>query len=460
MFIKKRHPFFRLEEGTGAADDANATGLTDTTNLGADEIEKLNAEAKEKEGTEDTGKEAAGAVDEFGQPIVKEKPAGDGASKPKNLDSLGKSLDDMDKEYEKKNPKALTEEQKKEKEEADKVAAEAAKKKPAGATTPTPGAKPDGGTDDAEGAEFEFKAPEIKADDDTEVIESSWINAADQLGLGKIETDDFEVFKKTFDDKLAAERKAGREEAQGLNMLEEFPAELQAEAKEALTLLKAGKSLTTLIEPLKPYQEVLAMNNEDRVRAMYKGQGHKDEWIDAEVTRQTEAGTIDHLGEQIGTNVTNFIAKKKAEILQQAEQSVQQVQAAIKVERDKEDTALIGELRKRSTWMGGKVSDKAMTALETKVKNGEYRRRLKSDPSMFAEAILYHEFGKQAEESLRKTEFEKGRGTFRNKLHNTAKGVGGEGGRKTAGTEVPKGFDGWDAIMKAEEQGATVDRAN
>lgn len=458
MFTKKRHPFFRNEEAAGASAAGEGTGLSDTTNLGADEIEKINAETKEKEVAGEPRKEAKPLTDEFGQPIVAEKKGDD--AKPKNLDALSGSLEDMEKEYEKKNPKALTEEQKKEKEESEKAAAEAAKKKQQGSTTTESQKKQGGGDGNESDAEFEFKSPEIKNEENEEVIESTWQNTAEQLGLGKIQNDDFDEFKATFEARLAAERKAGREEAQSINILEEFPAESQAEAKEAITLLKAGKSLTSLVEPLKPYQEVLAMSNEDRVRAMYKGQGHKDEWIDAEVERQREAGTIDHLGEQIATNVTNFIEKKKAEIVAQAERSVEQIKATIQAEREKEDTALIGELRKRSTWMGGKVSDKAMSALEAKVKSGEYRRRLKSDPSMFAEAILYHEFGKQAESELRRTEFEKGRGTFREKLHNTKSGVGAEGGRKTAGTEVPKGFDGWDAIMKAEEEGASVDRAN
>jgi hypothetical protein len=444
MFLKRK-PFRRLDEPAGA-------GASDTITLTAEQIEQANADALKAEEAGTPGKtDNPATTDEFGQPIVKDKSTTD--PKPASLDGLGKSLDEMDAEHKKNNP--VTDEEKAAKETADKLAAEEAKKK-------APAAAVDKKAVVADDSEFEISVPAAVVDPNAPADEeqSSWFLIAKETGLGDLKADDFDNFKTTLSEKLAAERKAGKEEAANINMLEEFPAEVQSEAKEAIALLRSGKSLSALVEPLRPYQEVLAMNNEDRVRAMYSGQGHKEEWINQEIERQKEAGMIDHMGEQIGTNVTNMMDAKKNEIVSQAEKSVAQTKATIIAEREKEDASIIEELRRRSTYMGGKLTDKAKEHLEAKWKNGEYRRRLKSDSAFLVDAMLQSEFGPQAIEAVRKTEFEKGRGIAREKLHNTKGGVGAESGRHTPGTEVAKGFDGWAEIFNSEEQGLKPERIN
>jgi hypothetical protein len=219
----------------------------------------------------------------------------------------------------------------------------------------------------------------------------------------------------------------------------------------------AKNTVENYLEPLKPYQEVLSMTSEEKVRAAHEGAGWDKETSDKEVERLQAEGLLDHEGKKIDANIKLMMQQEKKKIDARSAEAYKAIQDRIKVEKENEDKAVVTELGKFKTYKGGKVSQENIQHVINKWNSGAYRKLFKSDATVVAKMIMELEYGAYADEQMRNTKFEEGRGIARKELHNVKSSGDSQGGHHTAGNEKAKGFDQWDALAKASKSGDKVE---
>ncbi len=288
-----------------------------------------------------------------------------------NLDALPDSLEELE-------ARVATPEKTEEEKKAETEKAESEKKAAAPIEEGKKATEEKAKTDDQDDSLYNFEegkeGEEGKPAPVPEEVESNWVNAAEYFELGKIEKDDPEEFRTALQNKIKSERETAASGALVENIIKEFPVETAPEVEHLLTILKSGKTITEFLEPLQPFMEVMAMDNEELVRAAYEGAKKPKEWIDTELSRLKEEGLLDHEGERIRGNIQVTINNKEAELFNQAKQRTEQIKQEIQQKKEKEDAAVETEISKLTSFMGGKINDKQRQDLREMWK-GDFRKR-------------------------------------------------------------------------------------
>lgn len=323
--------------------------------------------------------------------------------------------------------------------EMNKKSAEADKGEPvAKEGEPTPAA--DEGKDD-EKTGFEFEPPKPEAAAPAVEEESNWITLAKETGLGELKTDSFEEYNKLYQDKLKAEREAGKAEA----AKQEATELLSKHGPLAVDLFKylsvEGNTLETYLDPLKQYNEIIAMGDEDIVRLEFESRRYEKEVIDQKIETLKQEGKLKDTAYDFRKVVEGLRDKKQASVLAEGAAKFDQAKQTLSDQRKQEDSQVREALSRLKQFYGGNVTQEMRDELYKKWESGEFRRRMASDPDAVVRFMMSEEYGEKAVKTIRKMAEQGGRQGFRNKeVHNIQLPGGGSKGAKPV-----EHVDEWDA---------------
>lgn len=324
-------------------------------------------------------------------------------------------------------------------------------------------AKDDKGEDKKPDEEVKETEPELKIDEkdltelkgDEKLVpeeESTWVGTAKELGLD-VKEDSFEAFKTTFQEKLKAEREAGKAEAQDIKLDAFTP-----EARRVIEFLNADpkNAIDNFIEPLKVYDNVLAMNDEAIIREDLRLKNWDADKIDEKIESLKQDEKLDVEAYELRKTVENLREQAKQDIVQDAIARKQQNEQLIKETLQKEIKSVSDELDKTTTFMGFKIPESAKQHIKKQWESGEIRKAFQSNPKDVVEFMLNKYLGKLASAELKKNEFQKGRDSIQSKLHNV-KETGTQGSGRNDKKPIEKGGSSFDAWDKITEEKVTVE---
>lgn len=232
--------------------------------------------------------------------------------------------------------------------------------------------------------------------------DGTWLATAKFTGL-EIQEDTPEAFKAAIESKIETVKK----EAEAINRETVFST-LDPKVATALKLIEAGYPQETALNPTKPFDELLAMDDTSIIRAALELQKWDADKIDLELETLSEkperlkheAWKIRQEASQLKENTIN----QQAEILKQYEEN----KSKVAVQQQEQDRANFRKaLDSKSEFMGGQLTTEAKSVIDKKYAQGEYNSILK-DPQSMVDFIYWKEFGNKIFESEKKKAYNEG----------------------------------------------------
>lgn len=307
--------------------------------------------------------------------------------------------------------------------------------------------------ENTEDSEFEHEPPQDE-NDFKEEKESTWKDVASELGITTEGNEvSFEDFKKSFETKLEEARKEGAAKATEIN-LEKY----NSDARKLIEFLEAGGTVDEFVEPLTAFKEILALDDESLVKKHYELSKWDSEKVEAEIESLKDSGSLEQKAYALRKNVENVMELEKQKIYDAKVDQAKQRKASISETQKKFDNSVKEILNKTEKFMGGKMNEKTLAPILKKLENGEYRRRLESDPTLYAKAILSLELGENVVKSLSKQRFEQGRESVQEVIHNTKKDEKKGAGRTEQSKAKETGdFSAWESIKDDKLTGIEIE---
>lgn len=260
-----------------------------------------------------------------------------------------------------------------------------------------------------------------ETDVEDEEMESSFINLAEDLGIGKIEKDDYETFKTTYQssiEKIKAEAKAeGKKEGQQINLEKYGP-----EAKYFIEALESGMTYEQFINPAKEANDLIALSDEELAKQQFKADGYPDEKAEKKVAQLIEDDELEIFAWKIRKSLYSYIDNKRSEIinnLKNAKESATNEKLAL---NKQENEAIVSKIKTIKDYQGRPIKKEAINKLVEKWESGFYKKEFAKNPDFVVQAILGLEFAKKAikesADDAAKKAAEKEKEKIRKKMHN------------------------------------------
>lgn len=238
---------------------------------------------------------------------------------------------------------------------------------------------------------------------------TSFVEMGKQLGL-ETKEDTYEALKSAFDAKLKSVEDAvvakQKEEAFRIEQRKHSP-----QAQELLELLNNGGSVDDYINPVKPFQELKALGDEELVRKNLTLQGMSEEDIDAEIAHLVSRDRVKTTADTLRNGLDAHIQKTQKGIIEKQKQLYTKAVA-------KENSEIKEALSKTNDLHGILIPADVKNNLVSEQKINEYRERFRKDPATMARAIYLLELGDQAVEITKTRAYEEGMTKNVQKLHN------------------------------------------
>lgn len=290
-----------------------------------------------------------------------------------------------------------------------------------------------------------LKVMDVPTDEGNE--ESNWKTVGKELGF-EVPEDTFEAFKKA-----EAEFWASKQTQDDASRLD---AEIESlddpEAKELLSFVKNGGKLRDFINPMKEYDELLALGDEALVRQYLTLNKWDEKKIDERIAGLKENGTLETEAYPLRKSLENGKETKKNELFT-SQQKLSETQNKSKADaKIKEDNQIIAALSKVKEFQGKKVTPEVTAALTKKWNTGFYRERFAKDPDFVANVILNYELSEQVKQAAVAKAHKEGLHKNQDKLHNIVKNTEEMGSRSTKAVGQSGGegdFSSWKTELES-----------
>lgn len=286
-----------------------------------------------------------------------------------------------------------------------------------------------------------LKVAEVPGDESDE--ESNWKTVGTALGF-EVPEDNFEAFKKAQDDHIAAQVVEAK--SAGLDAEIEELSKADPKVKEVLSFVKNGGKIDDYVNPMREYDELLALSDEALISAKLKLNKWDDDKIKEYVAGLKENGTLENASYSLRKDLETGKERTMNNLLAN-QQKLAETQAKTSADaKIKEDKQILDALGKITEYQGKKVTPEAVTAMAKKWSSGYYRQRFANDPDFVVRNILSHELAEQTVAAAKKAGFKEGLHKNQETLHNTPKNSQETGTRSTKQAEVKAGegdFSSW-----------------
>lgn len=270
--------------------------------------------------------------------------------------------------------------------------------------------------------------------------ESTWKDLGVDLGLD-MKDDSYESFRAAYDEKLKQQPVADEEKVFNSRI-----EKLDPEAKNLFEFLQNGGKLQDYINPIRQYDELLALSDEAIVTKSLELQKWDKDAIEKKLQLLKEEGKLDTEAYGLRKSVETAKTQRVSALEKQQADSSAAERTRESAKRNKEDVTIIESLNKVEKFMGGKLSKESRDVVAKRWQSGYYRQKFAEDPDFVINAILSYELKEQMLETTSKKSFDKGLHKNQDKLHNTKSLNSSEAGSRSAKEIKVEGeghFSGW-----------------
>jgi len=303
---------------------------------------------------------------------------------------------------------------------------------------------------------FDFKIDELKKKEEKEEQpdqEASWISLGKDLGL-IVAKDDQETFLQAFNEEKKRIADDAKKEPLKLE-IEKF----DPKAQRIIEFVNSGGNIDDFLTPLKPFDEVLSLDDEGIVKKDLELMNWDTEKIEDQLAILKEEGRLETKAYELRKIVENQKVNYEKQLVDAKKSEKESLQIKVKAEIDKENQNIKNHLEKTEEFLGFPLKKELREAIYNKWERGDYRKRFQNDPELVAKAMLFWELGEQAVNEIKKTAGQEGTKKVLEKLHKVPQaGDGGTSRAKQPDIKSDNPFDAWKVIESEKvsvEEGAS-----
>jgi hypothetical protein len=247
------------------------------------------------------------------------------------------------------------------------------------------------------------------------------------------------AYQAHFQAKVAEEREAAKSVT-----LETELQKIDPEAGMLFDFMKNGGTVELFKEPLKPFDDLVSLRDEELVRKVEQLRKTSEDEIDDKIINMVDDGTLEQEATALRQSIKEERTKFQKEIVEKRKATYEKLYSA-------ETKTIQSALDKEEVFLGIPLKKEVKTTLSGKINT--YRERFKNEPELVAKAIIALELGEQAKGLIQKKSYEEGRSKIQAKLHNledVPRGDQRPAGRLN-GNIGDSLSEQWEAQLKAEK---------
>lgn len=260
-------------------------------------------------------------------------------------------------------------------------------------------------TEEEPAAEFVLKTEATDKTEPTEI--TSWKDLGTVLDF-EVADDSEEGVKTAYKAHLDAKIAEAVEAAKNTTLEKELAA-VDPEAQMLFDFVKTGGKIEDFVEPLKPFEKMIAMSDEALVREAEKLRKTPDAEIDEKVIELVDNGKLEEEAKKIRDYVSAEKVKFQGEIVQKRKDAFAKTYKA-------ENESIKSALEQVENILDIPLKKEIREGLAAKIPT--YRERFKNEPQLVARAIALLELGDQAKGLIHKKGYEEAKSKLNKKIFN------------------------------------------
>lgn len=228
--------------------------------------------------------------------------------------------------------------------------------------------------------------------------ELTWVSTAKALDIS-VEEDSYEAFTTAV--KSTITKLKEENEALKTNPIKAIDDQALAltfgpEGAFAVKYLMKGGKINDLINPVSGFEKELDMSDREKVLNDFIKQGFDPEDAEKEVVFLEESERFDAYAKKVNRILNEKHVKAIEEKLKNVVDGVAKEKEDFVALSNREEQLIVDEINARDNIHDLKITKEAKDKIIQKLKSGDYRKRLRTDPKFLVDMILNYEFSKTA----------------------------------------------------------------
>tara|TARA_R110002020_G_scaffold113252_8_gene260612 strand:+ start:4974 stop:6167 length:1194 start_codon:yes stop_codon:yes gene_type:complete len=282
--------------------------------------------------------------------------------------------------------------------------------------------------------EFEFKAPELTEEEESEAPSETWKHIGEDLDLA-VEGEEFEDFKKAFASKLEKAQQDAYN--QGLQEAETEIGnldDLDPQTRNLIELSQNGIDLKEYLDPINTIDGYLKYDDkslvQEELRNIMNGEErlYTDEQISSKIERLEDNEMLSDKADEIREELIAEKQNISQEIIENQEAYQQEQNELNQQNLRAQSENFINTVNSTNEFMGGKINNDIKQHVNEMWQNGEVHN-LFNDPKKIVDYVLYHTVGDQVLQQRDNESFSNGQSKAKKSLHNVPPVISGGASR-------------------------------